>query len=272
MKRILVTGSSGFVGSGLVTLLESIQMPASRIDEEYFLHDNWKDHLLQLLDMHKPEFIFHIGACSDTLEQDSQFMMIRNYESTKLLVDWAARNSAGVIYSSSAATYGENGLYPSNLYGWSKYAAEDYVRLNGGVSLRYFNVYGPGEKHKGRMASFFLQALIKKASGEEIKIFPKKPLRDFVYIKDILSANLYAMNDYHALAKGVFDVGSCQPRSFEDGLRILNIEFSYTEESEIPKGYQFYTSGEVHKLMPGWKPEYSLELGLADYTHIIGNE
>jgi ADP-L-glycero-D-manno-heptose 6-epimerase len=197
-------------------------------------------------------------------------MMIRNYESTKTLVDWAVKKSAGIIYSSSAATYGENGLYPSNLYGWSKYAAEDYVRLNGGVSLRYFNVYGPGENHKGKMASFFLQALTKQASGKEIKLFPKKPKRDFVYIKDVLSANLYAMSKYSELAKGVFDVGSCQPRSFEDGLEILKIEFSYAEESEIPKGYQFYTSGEYHKLMPGWKPKYSLELGLADYTEILG--
>ena len=80
------------------------------------------------------------------------------------------------------------------------------------------------------------------------------------------------MSNYNELAKGVFDVGSCQPRSFEDGLEILNIEFSYTEESEIPKGYQFYTSGDYHKLMPGWKPVYSLELGLADYTDILGNE
>jgi ADP-L-glycero-D-manno-heptose 6-epimerase len=199
-------------------------------------------------------------------------MMIRNYESTKILVDWAASNSAGVIYSSSAATYGENGLYPSNLYGWSKYAAEDYVRLNGGVSLRYFNVYGPGENHKGRMASFFLQAIRKKANGEEIQLFPKNPRRDFVYIKDILSANVYAMDHFQELRKGVFDVGSCQPRSFEDGLKILNIEFSYTEESIIPKGYQFYTSGEYHRLMPGWKPKYSLELGLADYINILGYE
>jgi ADP-L-glycero-D-manno-heptose 6-epimerase len=272
MKRFLVTGSSGFVGSGLFSLLESNRMSVSRIDEEYLLNVNWKEYLLEFLDTQNPEFIFHVGACSDTLEQDSQHMMIRNYESTKTLVDWAVRKSVGVIYSSSAATYGENGFYPSNLYGWSKYAAEDYVRLNGGISLRYFNVYGPGENHKGRMASFFLQAISKKANGEEIKLFPKNPQRDFVYIKDILSANLYAMNNYHELKKGVFDVGSCQPRSFEDGLKILEIGFSYTEESEIPKGYQFYTSAESHKLMPGWKPKYSLELGLADYTKILGNE
>jgi ADP-L-glycero-D-manno-heptose 6-epimerase len=271
MKRILVTGAAGFVGARLVASLESQGKCVSKIDEEYFKTENWKSSLLSYLDKEIPEAIFHVGACSDTLEQDSQLMMLRNYESTKTIVNWATKNGAKIIYSSSAANYGENGSYPSNIYGWSKYAAEDYVRLNQGISLRYFNVYGPGENHKGRMASFFLQAHIKNFNGEEIKLFPKKPVRDFVYINDVLSANLYALDNFGNLKAGVYDVGSCEPRSFEEGLSILNLKFSYTKESDIPKGYQFYTSGNKAKLMPGWNPQYSLERGLKDYGFTPGN-
>jgi ADP-L-glycero-D-manno-heptose 6-epimerase len=272
MSGILVTGTSGFVGSRLVERLKSQNKEVIEIDEDYFFTENWMRTLRTFLDSKKPEAIFHVGACSDTLEQDSQYMMIRNYQSTKLIMDWAVTNSSALIYSSSAATYGEEGNYPSNIYGWSKYAAEDYVRLSSGVSLRYFNVYGPGENHKGRMSSFFLQAQRKKNNGEDIRLFPKKPLRDFVYIEDVISANLYALENYQQIKSGVFDVGSCQARSFEDGLEILGINYSYTEEEAIPRGYQFFTSADKSKLIPGWKPAYDLDKGLNEYSKTLGLE
>jgi ADP-L-glycero-D-manno-heptose 6-epimerase len=270
MKRILVTGASGFVGSRLVGMLNSEGNEVIELDEDYFFSDNWISTLNDFLTSETPEAIFHVGACSDTLEIDSQYMMIRNYESTKQITNWAIANGAKIIYSSSAATYGEHGSYPSNIYGWSKYAAEDYVRLSTGISLRYFNVYGPGEGHKGRMASFFLQAHLKQNKNEDIQLFPKKPLRDFVYIEDILSANLYALEHYEDLKSGVFDVGSCKPRSFEDGLDILGIKYSHSGEEAIPKGYQFFTSADQNKLMPGWKPSYDLERGLREYSKTLG--
>ena len=121
-----------------------------------------------------------------------------------------------MIYSSSAANYGERGENPSNLYGWSKYTAEDYVISNGGIALRYFNVYGPGEENKGSMASVALQMTRNYKEGKEIKLFPKKPKRDFVYIKDIISANLYAFENFNSLSGKYYEVGSGESRTFED--------------------------------------------------------
>ena len=117
--------------------------------------------------------VFHVGACSDTLETNVDYMMTRNYESTKIIMDWCVKNNKPMIYSSSAANYGTNNLYPSNLYGWSKYVGEGYVISNGGIALRYFNVYGPGEEDKGKMASVAYQMFIKNTKGEKITLFPK---------------------------------------------------------------------------------------------------
>ena len=107
-------------------------------------------------------------------------MMLLNYEVTKYITDLCYEHMIPLVYSSSAANYGTNEQYPSNLYGWSKYAGEGYVVSRGGVALRYFNVYGPGEEDKGRMASVAYQMYKRYQNGDEIKLFPKKPLRDFV--------------------------------------------------------------------------------------------
>ncbi len=166
MSKAMVTGSSGFVGRRLIQQLIELNSTVSSVDDEYFLSADWRSELLKILNSENPDVIFHVGACSNTLESDVQYMMTRNYESTKVIMDWCVRNNRKLIYSSSAANYGESGQYPSNLYGWSKYAAEDYVVKSGGLALRYFNVYGPGEQDKGRMASFLFQAFIKSRTQE----------------------------------------------------------------------------------------------------------
>ena len=139
----------------------------------YFLNLNWGEKLLQILESMNYDAVFHVGACSDTLETNVDYMMTRNYESTKIIMDWCVKNNKPMIYSSSAANYGTNNLYPSNLYGWSKYVGEGYVISNGGIALRYFNVYGPGEEDKGKMASVAYQMFIKNTKGEKITLFPK---------------------------------------------------------------------------------------------------
>ena len=98
MKKTLVTGAAGFVGARLAASLESQNNCVSKIDEEYFKTDNWESSLLSYLDKEIPEAIFHVGACSDTLEQDSQLMMLRNYESTKTIVNWAVKNRAKIQF------------------------------------------------------------------------------------------------------------------------------------------------------------------------------
>jgi ADP-L-glycero-D-manno-heptose 6-epimerase len=173
------------------------------------------------------------------------------------------------IYSSSAANYGTNDEYPSNLYGWSKYTAEQYVIKCGGIALRYFNVYGPLEDHKGKMASVAYQMLEKQKEGQEIKLFPKKPQRDFVYVKDIISANLFAMKWFEDYQGQWYEVGSGDARTFEDVLDILEIPYTYHNEKDIPKGYQFHTKSNSENWMVGWTPQYNLEKGLKDYLTFL---
>jgi ADP-L-glycero-D-manno-heptose 6-epimerase len=269
MIKALLTGSKGFIGQNLKIELIKQGFDVSEINEDIFDSNGWKVELLLQLIRIKPEVIFHVGACSDTLEKDVNYMMILNFEFTKMLVDWSLQNDSKLIYSSSAASYGENNLHPSNLYGWSKYVAEQYVITNNGIGLRYFNVYGPKEEHKGKMASVAYQSYVKNMNGEECKLFPKKPTRDFVYVKDIVSANMFAFLNYNELNKKYYDVGSGESRSFEDVLDNLDIPYTYHDEKMIPQGYQFFTCSDKDKWMTGWKPEYNLEKGLKDYKSYL---
>ena len=270
MKKALITGTQGFIGKNLK---ESIQdeFEIFEIDEDIFNSDTWYDTLFLYLTLVNPNVIYHIGACSDTLEQNVNYMMTRNYESTKIISDWCLNNKVPLIYSSSAANYGENNKYPSNLYGWSKYVAEKYVIMNGGIGLRYFNVYGPKEENKGKMSSVAYQMFIKQRNEEEIKLFPLKPSRDFVYVKDIISANLYAYSNYEKLGGNYYDVGSGESKTFEDVLDIMGIKYGYHDESSIPLGYQFYTCSNKEKWMTGWSPNFNLKNGLADYIKYLIN-
>jgi ADP-L-glycero-D-manno-heptose 6-epimerase len=264
MKNILITGTKGFIGKNLMYELSDSHI-IHEINEDIFESDNWVVNLNEKLNEIKPEVIFHVGACSDTLENNVNYMMTRNYESTKILSEYSLINKVKLIYSSSAANYGTNNLFPSNLYGWSKYIAEQFVIKNGGIALRYFNVYGPGEERKGRMSSVAFQMMEKVRNGELIKLFPRSPKRDFIYIKDVIDANIFAYKNYDNLSYNYYDVGFGDARTFEDVMNILSIPFSYHDENEIPKGYQFFTQCDKTKWMPGWYPKYNLEEGLEDY-------
>jgi ADP-L-glycero-D-manno-heptose 6-epimerase len=171
MSKVLVTGASGFIGRKLLESLSLKESRAATLSEEYFKTKDWPATLRQELNTAKPDTIYHVGACANTLETDVQYMMTRNYESTKIIADWCIENGSKLIYSSSAANYGDTGNYPSNLYGWSKYVAEDYVVKSGGIALRYFNVYGPGEHDKGNMASFLYQHMLSEKKEKLLDCF-----------------------------------------------------------------------------------------------------
>ena len=236
--KVLITGHKGFIGKNLYKQFISVIGIDEKYDESY---------INNFLNIHQPDVVFHIGACSDTLATDIGFVMERNYLSTKWITDWCITNNKKIIYASSAAVYGFDGKKPSNLYGWSKLMGEDYVVAKGGIALRYFNVYGPGEEHKGKMASMIYQNL----NNTEIKLFPGKPKRDFVYIDDIVNANLYA---------------------FETIFDNLELLYTYHNQSEIPKGYQFQTLSLEKKWMAGWKPKFNLKKGLKEYKKYLNEK
>lgn len=265
MKKAIITGTKGFIGKRLKETLKNHEI--IEINEDIFDDFEWTTDLKNILNITTPDVIFHVGACSDTLETNVQYMMTRNFESTKVLVDYSVKNSIPFIYSSSAASYGVNNDFPSNLYGWSKYVAEQYVISNGGIALRYFNVYGPGEENKGKMASVAYQMYIKDVKNMKVKLFPFNPKRDFVYINDVVDSNIFAYENYLNIPPGFYDVGYGEARSFEDVMDILHIRYSYHDDSEVPKGYQFYTCSNKNKWLPNWEPKYNLEDGLKDYVN-----
>ncbi len=265
--KVVITGTKGFIGKNLLNELSDHEI--LEINEDIFDTENWYDEIIFKLNAFNPEVVFHVGACSDTLETNVNYMMTRNFEFTKRLASWCKSLGKKMIYSSSAANYGTNNEYPSNLYGWSKYTAEQYVILTGGIALRYFNVYGPLEAHKGKMASVAYQMLEKQKQGLEIKLFPNKPQRDFVYVKDVVSANIFAMNNYAENRGDWYEVGSGEARTFEDVLNILKIEYTYYNEKDIPVGYQFHTQSKPSNWLHDWKPKWNLESGLEDYLKLL---
>jgi ADP-L-glycero-D-manno-heptose 6-epimerase len=270
MNRILLTGSSGFIGRNLYNKLsENTNNKIYCIEEMYFTFPDWTAELKNILDTFNPIVVYHVGACSDTLESDVNYMFTRNYESTKIISEWCKVNDSKMIYSSSAANYGVSGKYPSNLYGWSKYAAEDIVTKNDGISLRYFNVYGPGEEDKKKMSSVAYQMYQKNKKGYDIQLFPGKPTRDFIFVDDVVDANIFAYKNYDTLEKKYYEVGSGESRSFEDVLDILKIPYTYAREDMIPHGYQFYTKSNPNLYMNSWKPKFNLESGLIEYKKYL---
>jgi ADP-L-glycero-D-manno-heptose 6-epimerase len=266
--KVILTGASGFIGKNLRKKLQDLNFEVAEINEDIFDSESWSEELNRNLDS-SVDAIFHVGACSNTLEQDVNYIMKVNYEFTKQIAICAEKLSIPLIYSSSAACYGTNNLYPSNLYGWSKYAAEDYVVNSGGIALRYFNVYGPGEEDKANMASFVYQAFIKFRNYETVKLFPTNPRRDFVYVDDVISANVHAFSNFDALDKRYYEVGSGEDNLFESALDYAGIDFEYHDATAIPGGYQFYTKSIPSNWMSGWKPQFDLESGIRSYIKYL---
>lgn len=265
--RILVTGHKGFIGSNLAKELGK-KYEVYGLDFADFQAKNLQAETLFKLNKIKPSAIFHVGAISDTLQTDVDFMMKYNWEVTTVLSDYCAEVDIPLIYSSTAAIYGDTNR-DKNLYAWSKYAGEKHVIANQQIALRYFNVYGPGEERKGKMSSIVYQAYLQDKDNKEIKLFPGNPKRDFIYVKDVVNANIYALNNYFKLDRKFYEVGVGKANSFEYILEIIGVPFGYYGESEIPKNYQFFTESKKSNWMRGWKPEYSVEQGMNEYKEYL---
>jgi ADP-L-glycero-D-manno-heptose 6-epimerase len=257
--KVVITGINGFIGKNLSNKFESF----IGLESEYT-----KEALYKTLYDYSPDIIFHIGACSDTLNTNVSYVLELNYLKTKWISDWCYTNNVKLIYASSAAIYGTDKTIPSNLYGWSKLLGEDYVINRGGVALRYFNVYGPGEEHKGKMASMIYQNIQK----DKVKLFPNKPTRDFVYIDDIVDANMYALLNYDKLKGRWYEVGSGEGNTFERVFDLIGTPYEYLSEENIPNGYQTNTLSLKENWMPDWKPKVSLEMGIEKYKKYLNEK
>ena len=257
--NILITGHNGFIGKNLSNKFDNY----IGIDEGY-----GKEELYRSLNDFKPNVVFHIGACSDTMNINVDYVLERNYINTKWISDWCYDNNVKLIYASSAAIYGADNILPSNLYGWSKLLGEDYVVNKGGIALRYFNVYGPGEEHKGKMASMIYQNIKK----DRVKLFPNNPTRDFVYIDDVVDANIHALLNYDKLKGKWYEVGSGESNTFEKVFDLIGTPYEYLNEADIPNGYQMSTLSLKENWMPDWKPKVNLEIGIQKYKKYLNEK
>ena len=257
----LLTGFKGFIGGNILQEMLP-KYSVCCIEKECMDDDDWKKNLETIVE--SIDGIMHIGAITDTMLFDYNKMLKYNYLFSKLLFDLAKKYNKKVVYASSAANSGVSGT-PTNIYGWSKLLAEQYGLALGGefIALRYFNVYGPGEEKKGKMASVAYQAY----NNSKFKLFPKSPKRDFVYIKDVVSATIMAL--FEDVPNDVYEVGSGESRTFENVLDLMDIRYIYYVEDKIPKGYQFFTKSDSNNWLPDWKPKYNLDIGIQHYKKIL---
>lgn len=314
--RILVTGGAGFIGSAVIWDLN--QRGVDDVLVADFLgsdQEKWKnllplrfndyleaDDLLRRIEANDPalahiELIFHLGACSATTETDAAYLVRNNFEYTKALAHWALAHDARFVYASSAATYGDGSagmsdleddlsIYrPLNMYGYSKHLFDQYASrhgfLDGIVGLKYFNVFGPNEYHKGDMRSLVHKAYRQVVETGSIKLFKSyrpefkdgEQVRDFLYVKDAVNITIELAET--ATAGGLFNVGSGEAHTWIELANAVfaalgrepKIEFIEMPESLRDK-YQYRTCAELTKLNGYCKglEIHRLEDAVADYV------
>ncbi|HEX5125579.1 MAG TPA: ADP-glyceromanno-heptose 6-epimerase, partial [Rhodocyclaceae bacterium] len=251
-RYYIVTGAAGFIGSNIVAGLNAKGITNVIAVDNLTQGDKYRNLVnCQIEDyLDKQEFhdaieagefdggveaILHQGACSDTMEHNGQYMMANNYRYSLTLLDFCADQDIPLLYASSAATYGDTKIFkekrkyesPLNVYGYSKLLFDQVVRRNmpdiGSqvVGFRYFNVYGAGEQHKGRMASVAFHFFNQYQAGGRVKLFSGsdgyangEQLRDFIYIEDVVKANLYFLE--HGERSGIFNLGTGRAQTFND--------------------------------------------------------
>lgn len=301
-KKYLVTGGAGFIGSNIVWELVKQGAEVTVVDD--FSSGHFKNLLGfkgDIIGTTSGEFamgdeyfdgIFHQAACVDTTNHDQRFMMEQNVEEFRDLLYFAAENGIKrVVYASSAGTYGQlpspqketDTPAPENVYGFSKAIMDNmamaFAKENKDmtiVGLRYFNVYGPGEYYKGKMASMMFQLYNQMKEGKRPRIFKHgEQMRDFVYIKDVVKANICAMKN--AKESCVLNAATGAPRTYNDIVACLNKEMGTALEADyIDNPYPFFqlkTQADMTlaKEMSGYTPDWTLEAGIADYVKILND-
>lgn len=311
---IVVTGGAGFIGSAIVWKLNKLGHDKIIIVDELGKDEKWKNlNGLKYSDFfHKDDFmglilqralpfkatsIIHLGACSSTTEKDADFLMDNNYHYSQELAKYCLENGVRFIYASSAATYGDgsNGynddenslgqLRPLNMYGYSKHLFDSWIKRNSlidkVVGLKYFNVYGPNEYHKGEMRSVVHKAFEQVRDTGKVRLFKSyKPefkdgeqKRDFIYVKDAVDMTLYFLE--HQDKNGIFNIGTGHAQTWVELVKALfdavgkpvNIEFIDMPE-EIREKYQYFTEANLKNLRNAGYDKTILNVseGVTDYV------
>ncbi|HEV2270375.1 MAG TPA: ADP-glyceromanno-heptose 6-epimerase [Steroidobacteraceae bacterium] len=280
----MVTGAAGMVGSNLVHGLNAIgiddviavddltesakfrNLIGARVSD-YFDRIEFYDRFA-LGELGRIDVIFHEGACSDTMEHNGRYMLETNYRCSKDLLDVCQSRGTRLLYASSAATYGDSTVFseqpeherPLNVYGYSKLLFDNIVRRvlptarSQVAGFRYFNVYGPREQHKGRMASVACHHFEELRETGRVKLFgeyggygPGQHTRDFVFVDDVVAVNLWFLR--HPQRSGIFNVGTGRAQPFNDvahasinASRGLRGEAPLTLEQQVSQGLIEYTS------------------------------
>ncbi|TLU99356.1 ADP-glyceromanno-heptose 6-epimerase [Dyadobacter luticola] len=310
---IIVTGAAGFIGSGLISRLNADGFKniiavddfskiekAENLEGKTIKEKVERSELFDWIDANSRdiEFIFHIGARTDTTEFDKEIFDELNVNYSKSIWQKCVAYQVPLVYASSAATYGlgENGydddettlsqLKPLNPYGDSKnefdiWALEQEEKPFFWVGLKFFNVYGPNEYHKGRMASVIFHAYNQIKATEKMKLFRShnpeykdgEQMRDFIYVKDLIDVCIFFM--HHRKNSGIYNLGTGEARTFKDlVISTFNAmdktpDISYIDTpADIRDKYQYFTEANMSKIRSiGYdKPFTSLEAGVKDYV------
>ncbi|WP_299238808.1 ADP-glyceromanno-heptose 6-epimerase [Sulfurihydrogenibium sp.] len=304
-QNILITGGAGFIGSNLALKLQKDYPNSKILILDDFSSANFKnlkgfkgivyscdvstDELFFKVEDFKPDVIFHLASITDTTVTDQEYMMRRNVDGFKNILEFAYDNESIVVYASSASVYGnvkehvplkeDREKSPENVYAFSKYImdnlAQEFSDKTGLkiVGVRYFNVYGPREAHKGKFASMIYQLYLQMKQGNRPRIFKwGEQKRDFVYVKDAVDATILAAK---APKSTVYNVGSGEATSFNDVIKYLNQALGTNLEPEYfdcPYDfYQEYTQADMTKIKEelGFVPRYSIQRGIKEYVDIL---
>jgi ADP-L-glycero-D-manno-heptose 6-epimerase len=311
---IIVTGGAGFIGSAFVWRLNQEGIDDIVIVDRLGTTDKWKNlvNLRFVNYIHKDDFhemiyndtvrfdvdaIVHMGACSSTTERDADYLWQNNNVYTGLLAEYAIEHGIRFIYASSAATYGDgtqgfsddhgniNKLKPINMYGYSKQVFDLRVLKhsweNNIAGIKFFNVFGPNEYHKGDMTSVIFKAFHQIKETGKVRLFksylPQYPdggqLRDFVYVKDCIDVMWWLLQN--PAVNGIFNLGTGKARTWNDLINAVfaamgikpNIEYIEMPES-LRNQYQYFTQAEMDKLgQSGCPVDFStLEDSVRDYV------
>lgn len=313
MKRVIVTGGAGFIGSVFMWKLNREGIDDILIVDELKDSEKWKNLAgLRFSDyLHKdvflqrvaadtityaPEAVVHMGACSSTTERNADYLMENNYRFTRILAEWAVSRKIRFLYASSAATYGNGArgfseeiklsrLRPQTMYGYSKHLFDLYAErsglLNKIVGLKFFNVFGPNEYHKGDMASMVFKAFHQIMETGRVKLFKShlediadgEQKRDFVYVKDCVDVMWWLLT--HKGVTGLFNLGSGKAHSWNDLVAAIftvmgrqpQIQYVAMPEA-LQESYQYFTQANMEGLRKAGCPLYfrSLEAAVQDYV------